>query len=187
MTDASSTEPIVLVGLMGAGKTSVGRLLAERLGRAFVDLDREIESAAGASVRDVFNTEGEVGFRAREATALAAQLSRRDGPVIATGGGVVTTPANLAALEQCRHVVWLRATPTVLAERVDRDGPTRPLLSGSAAAQALTRLDEERSPLYGRVATVVVDTDGLAPDEVVDTVVATLAAPAAAVAPEVDQ
>lgn len=182
MSEPASTEPILLVGLMGAGKTSVGRVLAERLRRPFVDLDEVIEASAGASVREVFDAEGEAGFRAREAEALAEVLARADGPVVATGGGVVTTPANVESLRRCSQVVWLRADVPVLAARVEADGTTRPLLAGSAPVQALARLADERAPRYAEVADAVVDTDGLGPDAVADAVAAALAALVAEVA-----
>ncbi|MGI8575670.1 MAG: shikimate kinase, partial [Egibacteraceae bacterium] len=97
---------LVLVGMMGSGKTAVGRLLAERLERAFVDLDEEIASAAGCPVVELFEREGENGFRAREAEAVAA-VAARTGQVVATGGGVVLDPANIAALRASGAVVWL--------------------------------------------------------------------------------
>lgn len=174
MSEPATTEPIVLVGLMGAGKTSVGRVLAGRLGRPFVDLDEVIEATSGSSVREVFDSEGEAGFRAREAAALGEVLARTDGPVVATGGGVVTTPGNLEFLRHCTQVVWLRADVPVLAARVEADGSTRPLLAGSAPIQALARLVDERAPRYAEVADAVVDTDGLEPEAVAAAVVEAL-------------
>jgi len=160
---------VVLVGLMGAGKTTVGRELARRLGRAFVDTDELVETAAGATVAEVFAAEGESGFRARERVAVADACASPTPLVIACGGGAVLDPENRARLHDAGLVVWLRAPADALARRVG-DGRARPLLAGGATDATLARLAELRAPAYEAAADVVVDTDGRTVDEVVDAV-----------------
>ena len=133
---------IYLVGMMGAGKTTVGRALARRLKLRFVDSDHEIE--------------GEAGFRAREVQAIA-ELTVLEGIVLATGGGVVLDPDNRRALAAHGTVVYLRATPEHLYERVRQDR-NRPLLAGGDPLERLRELYRLRDPLYREVADVVIDT-----------------------------
>ena len=149
-------ENLYLVGMMGAGKTTVGRSLARRLKLRFYDSDQEIEARCGVKIPVIWEIEGEAGFRAREAQAIA-ELSVLDGIVLATGGGAVLAKENRALLSARGTVVYLRATPEHLYERVRQDR-NRPLL---ATADPLGRLHElyvERDPLYREVADVVVDT-----------------------------
>jgi len=147
---------IYLVGMMGAGKTTVGRLLARRLRLRFVDSDREIESRCGVSIPLIFEIEGEAGFRAREAQVLA-ELTALDGVVLATGGGVIMAEANRQRLAERGAVVYLRAQPEDLYERVRHDR-NRPLLATADPLGRLRELYAERDPLYGSVADLVVDT-----------------------------
>lgn len=136
---------IFLTGFMGSGKTEVGRLLAGRLGLAFVDLDGEIERQAGASIRDLFRREGEEGFRRREQAALAAS-AERDGLVVATGGGVVTCAANRAWMKEHGVTVWLNPPFAALAARLTPEARAlRPLFTGEEQALELW---SERLPLY---------------------------------------
>jgi len=147
---------IILVGMMGAGKTSVGKLLARRLGKAFYDCDHEIERATGVKVAVIFEIEGELGFRAREAKTLA-ELAHRADIVLATGGGAVLSADNRKLLAGNGVVVYLRAAPADLWGRTRHD-KNRPLLQ---TADPLTRLEQlyaERDPLYREVADIVVDT-----------------------------
>jgi len=148
---------VVLVGLMGVGKSTVGRRLAKELQRPFADVDEQVELRAGRTIPGIFSDEGEPVFRAIEAEVLADLLGRPTPLVLAAGGGVVTTPENRAALtDSGAFVVWLRASTEFLAARTD---PThRPLLAGDAAG-TLTRLLAERSPLYELVADAVVDVE----------------------------
>ncbi len=148
---------VVLVGLMGVGKSTVGRRLAKELQRPFADVDEQVELRAGRTIPGIFSDGGEPEFRAIEAEVLADLLARPAPLVLAAGGGVVTTPANRAALADAgAFVVWLRASTEFLAARTD---PThRPLLAGDAAG-TLTRLLAERSPLYELVADAVVDVE----------------------------
>ena len=147
---------IFLVGLMGAGKTSVGKLLARRLGKTFVDSDHEIERATGVRIPVIFEIEGEAGFRARECRMLA-ELALRSGVVVATGGGAVIHEENRRVLVEHGIVVYLRASPHDLWQRTRHDR-NRPLLQTADPLAKLTSLFNERDPLYREVADVIVDT-----------------------------
>jgi shikimate kinase len=167
----SARAPIVLVGMMATGKTSVGERVADALGARFLDSDTYVESRTGRTVRELFESEGEAAFRVEEAAALAAALAEPGRVVIAAAGGIVLDPVNRERLGQVRegggHVVWLTAPTDVLAGRVSPDDH-RPLLEDDAAA-TLARLSDEREPLYRDLADIVVDAS--APlDEVVATV-----------------
>lgn len=147
---------IFLVGLMGAGKTSVGKLLARRLGKTFCDCDHEIERATGVKVAVIFEIEGEAGFRAREEKALADLVGRRD-IVLATGGGAVLSAENRKRLAENGVVVYLRAAAADLWARTRHDR-NRPLLNTADPLSRLQQLYDERDPLYREVADIVVDT-----------------------------
>jgi shikimate kinase len=175
---SAAAPHLVLVGLMGAGKTTVGQVCARRLHRGFVDTDALVETAAGASVAEIFAAETEAGFRAREATAVADAVASPDPLVIACGGGAVLDPANRAALRAAGFVVWLRASPAELGTRVD-DGTARPLLAGGRSVATLERLAALRADAYAAAAHAEVDTDGLPVDEVADAVLAAYEATAA--------
>jgi len=152
----ANCQNICLVGMMGAGKTTVGRQLAKRLGRRFVDADHEIEARTGVRIPTIFEIEGEAGFRRREAEAIDA-LTREHGLVLATGGGAVLDPANRRRLAAAGLVIYLRVLPLLLYERTRHDR-NRPLLQ---VADPLARLEElfaQRDPLYREVADVVIDT-----------------------------
>ena len=147
---------VYLVGMMGAGKTTVGRTLARRLKLRFVDSDQEIEARCGVKIPVIFEIEGEAGFRAREAQALA-ELTQLHGIVLATGGGVVLNEENRRLLAAHGTVIYLRATPEHLYERVRQDR-NRPLLATGDPLSRLRELYRERDPLYRAVADLVVDT-----------------------------
>ena len=147
---------LFLVGMMGAGKTTVGRLLARRMKRAFLDSDYEIERRCGVPVPVIFDIEGEPGFRAREAQMIA-ELTARDGVVLATGGGAVLDPENRRWLAARGTVVYLHAPPADLYERVRHD-KNRPLLATRDPLAKLESLYAERDPLYREVADLIVDT-----------------------------
>lgn len=147
---------IFLVGLMGAGKTSVGRILARRLGKSFYDCDHEIERATGVKIPVIFDIEGEAGFRARESKALAELVHCPD-IVLATGGGAVLLPENRRLLAEHGIVVYLRATAADLYGRTRHDR-NRPLLRTPDPMARLMELFEERDPLYREAATIVVET-----------------------------
>jgi shikimate kinase len=165
---------LVLVGLMGAGKTTVGERCAQRLARPFVDTDDLVQALAGRPVADLFATDGEAAFRALERQAVADACASPIPLVIACGGGAVLDPTSRRLLHSAGFVVWLRARPGVLAERVDADQVERPLLAGGALP-TLTRLAEARAPAYEGVADVTVTTDDRSPDEVADAVLEELA------------
>lgn len=152
----STGRTIALVGLMGVGKSSIGRRLAKVLGLPFRDADAEIEKAAGRSVSDIFAQLGEPEFRAGERKVIARLL---DGPahVLATGGGAFVDPETRALLKARAVVVWLRADIGVLTERVGRRD-TRPLLRGKEPREVLSDLLEKRAPFYSE-AHIVIDTD----------------------------
>ncbi len=147
---------VYLVGMMGAGKTTVGRTLARRLKLRFVDSDHEIEARCGVKIPVIFEIEGEAGFRAREAQALA-ELTALDGVVLGTGGGAVLAAENRRRLAARGTVVYLRATPEDLYERVKHDR-NRPLLATRDPLRRLRELHAERDPLYASIADLVVDT-----------------------------
>lgn len=150
---------------MGSGKSSVGRRVAETMGRPFVDTDHLIEEREGRSVRQIFAEVGEDGFRDVEAQVLSEVLASEVPSVIATGGGVVCREANRVLLDSHR-VVWLRASVDTLAERLVNGASRRPLLDGDPR-QRLIELDDRRRDLYRDVASAIVDVDGLDTDSVV--------------------
>lgn len=142
----------------GAGKTTVGRQLARRMQRSFVDADHEIETRTGVRIPLIFDIEGEQGFRDREAKVIAELASRTD-LVVATGGGAVLRPENRAALRKGGTVIYLSATPDLLFERTRLD-PNRPLLQVDNPRQKLDELFAQRDPLYREVADIVVTSPG---------------------------
>lgn len=166
-------ERILLVGMMGAGKSTVGRLLARELGWEFRDVDEEVEEESGLSVAELFSRRGEPAFRELEERALESCLAGDADGVVSVGGGAVLSESNRARLAGAGTVVWLRARPETLADRVG-DGAGRPLLSGGPerAVQRIERLARDRAALYDAVADVVVDVDGSSAPEVVDRVLA---------------
>lgn len=150
-----STLNIYLVGLMGAGKTTVGRQLAKRLGRRFADSDHEIEARTGVHIPVIFEIEGEAGFRAREMQVVEA-LTHETNLVMATGGGVVLDPRNRANLANTGIVVYLCAQPKQLWERT-RHARNRPLLQVADPLAKLQELYIQRDPLYREIADVIVE------------------------------
>jgi shikimate kinase len=167
----SSLIPVFLVGYRGTGKTTVARLLAHRLGWPWVDADDLLESRAGMTVRQVFEAEGEAGFRRRESAVLEEMCGLR-GHVVATGGGVVLTAANRERLRAAGRVVWLTADPRTIRRRLERDRTSaerRPVLTVGGLAE-IKELLRAREPLYRAVAHLSVDTSGRSPEEVAEDV-----------------
>ncbi|HEX2192499.1 MAG TPA: bifunctional shikimate kinase/3-dehydroquinate synthase [Acidimicrobiales bacterium] len=155
----------MLVGMMGAGKSTVGRALARRRGWDFFDSDARIEERTGRTVGEIWADQGEPVFRRLESEVLAEALSAERPAVVAAAGGVVLDPGNRARLRECEAVVWLRARPETLVPRVATSSH-RPLLDSDPAG-VLARLAAERAPLYAEVADVTVDVDGLPAEQVV--------------------
>ena len=154
---------LYLVGMMGSGKSTAGRHLAELLGYRFLDADSSIEQVAGRSIPEVFASEGEAGFRALEAAVLN-QIASWHSLVVATGGGVVTRPDNWGQLHQ-GVVIWLDAPEALLLERLSSDPTPRPLLQADDPAARLKALLAERRPLYAQADLHIVQ-DGRPADQV---------------------
>ncbi len=175
LTDRPSLPPdktIVLVGLMGAGKSAVGRRLAARLGLRFVDADSEIEAAAGCSIEDIFEFHGEAAFRDCERRVIA-RLLNDPRHVLATGGGALMDAETRTRVGEKAISVWLRADLEVLLKRVSRRD-NRPLLKGKDKREVLQQLIEERHPIYAG-ADIIVDSHDRPHDEMVDKIVTELA------------
>ena len=163
-----TSRHVVLVGMMGSGKSTVGSRLAIRLDRPFVDSDDQVERRTGRTVRQIFEQDGEDAFRQHEAEALAEALASEEPAVIAAAGGTVLDEKNRRRMREGGVVVWLRADPATLADRAQR-GDHRPLLRDDPEGVIRT-LDEERHDLYADAAHHVVDVGARTPDEVVDAV-----------------
>lgn len=163
--------PVVLVGLMGAGKSTVGKLLAERWGVPFIDLDHEIERRSGHSIVDIFEREGEAGFRAREADATRA-ISPSAPVVIAAGGGWMANPGACDAWPGATRV-WLTVSPREAARRLARHEVRRPLLSNDLEEKALQEILDRRLPAY-HLSEYTVDTSNRTPAAVAERVAAVL-------------
>jgi len=160
-----AADRIFLVGLMGAGKTTIGKQLAKTLNKQFVDSDREIENHTGASIPLIFELEGEEGFRKRE-REMIDQLTQRHDTVLATGGGAVLNEDNRRWLGERGVVVYLHATVEQLLERTRMDR-NRPLLQTEDPEARLRELMEIRDPLYREVADIIVDTGSTSVRQVV--------------------
>ena len=150
-------RPIVLVGMMGAGKTTVGRRLAAKLGRHFVDSDEEVEKAAGMSIEDIFATHGEADFRAGEVRVIARLLKDRD-LVLGTGGGAFMNAETRALVKSSAVSVWIKADFELLFQRVQRRS-NRPLLKTANPRQTLLDLIEKRYPIYAEADVTIVSRD----------------------------
>lgn len=171
VTNSGLERPVVLVGLMGAGKTTVGRRLATRFGAPFVDSDSEIEAAAGYSVQDIFDKYGEAAFREGERKVML-RLLKEPAQIIATGGGAFMDPSTRQMIADNGISVWLKAELPVLLERVSRRNH-RPLLKTGDPEQILGRLIKERYPVYAE-ADIVVESAHDPHSVVVDKIVAAL-------------
>ncbi len=162
LTTALGRRSVVLVGMMGAGKSSIGRRLAQRLGLAFVDADAEIEAAAGMTIPEIFATYGEADFRSGEARVIARLLEdggQRVGLVLATGGGAFMNADTRAVIRAKGFSVWLKADFEVLMRRVKRRSTTdRPMLQGDPA-QRIRELMDQRDPVYAEADVTVMSRD----------------------------
>jgi shikimate kinase len=160
-------ENIALIGFMGSGKTTTGKLLAERLGWRFTDTDTLIENAAGRSIPDIFANEGEVAFRNRE-TAAIQEACRGFCQVIATGGGAILRPDNIVELHGSSLIIWLTARPEVVVARTEKAAQSRPLLvrRDDDLFSHILKMLGERGPLYQSAAHLIIDTSDRSPDAV---------------------
>ena len=147
---------IFFVGLMGAGKTTIGKLLARKLKKTFYDIDHEIEKKLGVKIAVIFELEGEEGFRKRE-TQMIDELTKKKDIILATGGGAVLSEENRTLLKERGRVIYLNAKPQSLAKRMAYD-KDRPLLQEGNMLETLSLLYKERHPLYLSLASFVVDT-----------------------------
>jgi shikimate kinase len=163
----SARATLWLVGMMGVGKTTVGRLVAVEAGVAFVDLDEDVEADAAVSIPEIFDRSGEPEFRRLEAAAVTRVAGRHC--VVATGGGVVTQPAATERMRGTGLVVWLDAPASVLAERVG-DGWYRPMLAGDDPAAAMASIAADRAVAYAAAAHHRVDVSGRSPEAVAEEV-----------------
>lgn len=158
-------QNIVLVGMMGSGKTTIGRPLAEALGFTFVDADEELERWAGRKISDIFANDGEETFRELE-TETVKRLTRRAGQVIATGGGVILRQENRIRLKENGLVIFLNARPEVLYQRL-QDDTSRPLLQVNDLQERINQLRSQRLGLYQEMAEWELDTDGYEIEQIV--------------------
>jgi shikimate kinase len=173
---AGAGPNLVLIGYRATGKTSVGRRLARRLGRDFVDLDELLVREAGKSIPDMVAEAGWEDFRRRE-KELVARFRGRRGLVLATGGGVVLDPENVQALRENGVIVWLTAEPAAIRARLTRNRPgaeSRPSLTGSGTVAEVLEVLRVREPLYRAAAQVVVDTTGRTVDQVAEEILKAL-------------
>lgn len=158
-------QHLILIGPMGAGKSTIGRCISEHLNAEFIDLDRLIEERAGASIPWIFDIEGEAGFRERESQALAHCIDL-PASIIATGGGCILRPENREALKANGYVIYLSASVGQQLDRTSKD-KNRPLLQTDDPAAVLTALAAERNPLYQMASHLEIDTNGKPPKFVV--------------------
>ncbi len=170
--EAPAPGRVLLVGMMGSGKSTVARLLSGALGYGVVDTDQLVEGRAGKTVAEIFDQDGETQFRAAEELAIAEVRDIHGPLVVSVGGGAVLSPVNRRALRELGTVVWLRARPATLAQRVGT-GRGRPLLAAGSQGdgpappeEVLGQLDAERRFLYSEVSDVIVDVDDLSPLQV---------------------
>jgi len=167
----------ILIGLMGCGKSSIGRRLSHQLKMPLLDLDDIIVREAGMSIPDIFAGHGEDYFRDLESHALASHIGQR--AILATGGGIIMRDGNRSLLKMHPPVIWLKATPEFIASRIAGD-PNRPLLANQDALQRLTELAEKRYPLYEECADLVIDRESMNKDKITGHIIQYLKKKAAA-------
>jgi XRE family aerobic/anaerobic benzoate catabolism transcriptional regulator len=159
----ASFAGIALIGLRGAGKSTLGKLLAKKIGWTFVELNKEIERQNGLSVAEIIALYGQEGFRRMEQTALGQLLARKEPMVLATGGGIVSEPLTFDLILKSFYTIWLKAEPEEHMARVRKQGDLRPMADDRSAMAELRNILLSREPLYAR-ASAVVDTAGLGVD-----------------------
>jgi len=159
---------IVLIGMRGSGKTTVGKLLAKRLGTQFIEMDELIVQRLGQSIPEIVNNYGWKKFRDVEAE-ITREVAQLDNVVNATGGGVVTREENIRELKKKGKLVWLKADIDTLLRRIGND-QSRPSLTGKSQREDMEAVLAERSPVYQRVADFIIDTEGKMPEEVAETI-----------------
>jgi len=155
---------IILIGFMGTGKSTIGRILSQTFGYPLIDTDQLIEEQQKTSIPEIFAQKGEEAFRDIE-TELLRSLEKYSGHIIATGGGIITRPENCALLRKLGYVVWLVAKPAAILERTSRNS-NRPLLNNDDPEKTIRDLLEKRTPHYQKTAHLEIETDNLSFDEV---------------------
>jgi shikimate kinase len=176
-TEPEARRSVALIGMRGSGKSTVGRIVASRLGVPFVDTDEEIARSCACSIADVFRERGEPAFRELEREAIA-RISASEAGVVAVGGGAVLWPQNVAALQGMARVIWLVASPSVLAERVAKDSATvstRPRFTSLPLEEELATILRQREGLYREAADWLVETDRRSAADVATEIVDALA------------
>ena len=161
---------IALIGFMGTGKTVVGKALAEKLGKEFIELDALIERKAGKTIPEIFQQDGEIAFRELEIEA-AGDVSEKKNAIIACGGGVVLNKINIDRLKQESVIVYLTASPEAILKRTSFDKNERPLLEAADKASEVRRLLQFRKPFYERAAEITIDTSKLDVNSVVERII----------------
>jgi len=161
---------VALTGFMGTGKTVVGKLLAEKLGKEFLELDAIIEKKAGKSIPEIFREDGEIGFRELEIEA-AGEVADKKNAVIACGGGIVLNKINVDRLRKECIIVCLTASPQVIIERTSGDTDERPLLAVPDRARQIEELMKFREPFYERSADITINTSRISADSVVERII----------------
>lgn len=161
--------PIVLIGMMGTGKSTIAKLLAQLLSVSVFDTDSVIEKEAGMSVSEIFKTHSEPYFRELESTVLKRVLPKQK-VILSTGGGIVLSELNRNYLREMGFVVWLRASSETIYNRIQGDA-TRPLLGTYPDKERIRTLSESRDPLYKEVSRLVIDVDGKTPFQIADQII----------------
>lgn len=169
-----SQQNIILTGFMGTGKTTLGLLLAEKIGYHFVDTDAEIEQQIGITIAELFQTQGEAAFRRLE-SELVKELSKKEGLVIATGGGLVLNPNNVAELSKTGQIICLTASPEEILARVSKQQSVRPLLQEADPQAKIIELLQQRDTVYQLFSQL--STSGLSPDKLVDEILTLIQSP----------
>lgn len=155
---SAGASNIYLIGLMGSGKTTLGRMLARKQNREFIDVDHELVKRTGVAIPVIFEVEGESGFRKREAE-LIHEISLRENLVVATGGGAILDPENRSAMHRSGIVIYLHVALPILFARTRRD-TNRPLLQVADPMKRLEELYAQRDPLYREIASIIIDSSG---------------------------